>query len=54
MNKTEFIKAYTWLYGVNKTEAKKAYKTYNEDEKQRLSKHLEIMPLNLFMKIKKS
>ena len=33
MNKTEFIEAYTWLYGVNKTEAKKAYKLYNDNEK---------------------
>lgn len=38
MNKTEFIKAYTWLYGVNKTEAKKAYKTYNEGEKTEIVK----------------
>lgn len=38
MNKTEFIKAYTWLYGVNKTEAKKVYKTCNEDEKTEIVK----------------
>lgn len=38
MNKTEFIKAYTWLYGANKTEAKKAYKTCNEDEKTEIVK----------------
>lgn len=38
MNKIEFIKAYTWLYGVNKTEAKKAYKTYNEDGKTEIVK----------------
>lgn len=38
MNKTEFIEAYTWLYGVNKTEAKKAYKIYNEDKKAEIVK----------------